>query len=230
MAMKARLLAAINLLIFAFILINIGKVLWLQPPNAGARIITNTLIALTLLISLRWVLKGKLEMAGSAVALTMVFTVHSAVLIVGASVIPLQPLSVGIQLFAFDLVFLLFALVFASRTIATVVLATIVVGHVSFHHFLLPTAALAPAIAFAADTLHRDGLMVMGLVFCLGITLMQMIGFAHRRSDESLRQSRRVNENLERLVSARTRALEISHLRETADRDAHTAGTAAKTR
>jgi hypothetical protein len=223
-AMKAKLLIAINLLMFAFIVINVAKVLWLQPPNSGARIIANALIAASLGLSMRWVFLGKPELAGNSVAVAMVFIVHAAVLIVGAWVVPLQPLSLAIQLFAFDLVFLLFALVFASRTTATVVLAAIVVGHISFHHFLLPSAKLSPAIVFAAETLRRDGLLVMGLVFCLGITLMQMIGFAHRRSDESLRQSRDVNENLERLVSARTRALEISHLREAAVRNAVASG------
>ena len=50
----------------------------------------------------------------------------------------------------------------------------------------------------------------MGLIFLLGMTLIRMIETAHRRSEESIRQSQKTNENLERLVSERTRDLEAA--------------------
>ena len=52
------------------------------------------------------------------------------------------------------------------------------------------------SVEFAADTLLREGMIALGLVFCLGLMLIQMIESAHRRSEDALRETRRMNENL----------------------------------
>jgi signal transduction histidine kinase/ActR/RegA family two-component response regulator len=69
---------------------------------------------------------------------------------------------------------------------------------------------------FAADTLLRDGLFAMCFVFCLGITLSRMASAAHVRSEQALRETRNVNENLGRIVAERTKELEAASERATA--------------
>jgi signal transduction histidine kinase len=118
-----------------------------------------------------------------------------------------QPLSTGIQLVAYDLVFLLLAVVFASRRVAIALFTVIIAGTLLYYFNVLRGAPQIGSQAFAADTLLRDGLIALSFVFTLGITLVQMIETAHDRSEESLRQTRTLNENLEQLVSERTRDL-----------------------
>ncbi len=206
--LKARLLVAITLILLAFIPFNIAKNLWLQPPVIVPRIAVNIVVALAATLCLRSVLKGNLDRAANGLALAMVLALHLTVLVVGATTQPLQPLSVGIQIFAFDLVFLLFAIVFASRRVSAVVFAILITGHVSFHLLILQKSNLVPSAQYSADTLLRDGLAVMGLVFCLGVALIHMVETAQRNSEDALRQTRAANENLERLVSERTHDLE----------------------
>jgi signal transduction histidine kinase/AmiR/NasT family two-component response regulator len=207
--LKARLLAGITALFVAFIPLNVAKVLWLQPPEVPARIVTNVIIGVSALFCLRLVFQGQAAAAANRLALAMMLAVNVTVLAVGSVVQPLQPLNVGIQVFAFDIVILLFAIVFASRRVATVAFAIMVVSHVSFYWLILPRGpATNAALQAYATTLFRDGLVVMGLLFCLGMTLIQLIEAAHQRSDEALRHTRQNNEELERMVAERTSALE----------------------
>jgi len=197
--LKARLLAAVALLVIAFVAFNIVKIIWIQAPAMGPRIVANLIFGIIGVICLRTLFVGKLERAGNELALAIVLTEHGAILLVGATTKALQPLSVGIQMFAFDLVILVIAILFASRWVATVVFAIMVAGHVAYYLFMLRNADLGPAVQYSADTLLRDGLLAIGLMFLLGITLVQMIEDASRRSDDTLRQTNSVNKNLERL-------------------------------
>ncbi|WP_138223327.1 ATP-binding protein [Nibricoccus aquaticus] len=208
---KARLLAAITLIVLAFLPLNVAKVLWTQPPELLPRIAVNLLVGMAGLICLWFLFKGSVERAGNGLALAAVLVMNGMVFGIGAkTVVPLEPLALGIQLFAFDVVFLLFAVVFASRWVAVAVFGLIMAGQAGFYFFLLPKAPFDPEVQFAARTLLRDGLIVLALLFGLGITLIRMIATAHLRSEAALRESRSVNENLERLVAERTRALEAA--------------------
>jgi two-component system, sensor histidine kinase len=197
--LKARLLAAIALLVLGFVPLNIAKAVWIQAPSLRTRIAVNVIIGLAGMVCLRTVFKGRLERAGNGLALTMVLAANGTLLLVGATTTGLHPLSVGIQAFAFDLVFLMVAIVFASRRVATAVLAVVVAGHVGYYLLMLRDADLSPTIRYSADTLLRDGLIATFLIFILGITLVQMIEAAYLRSEETLRQSNSLNRNLERL-------------------------------
>jgi len=208
--LKARLLAAITVLILVFVPFNIAKTVWFQSPETLPRIALNLFAAVAGVICLSYLMKGKLEHAGNGFAVAMVLVVQLTVLFVGATTKALEPLGVGIQLFAFDLVFIVFAIVFASRRVATALFALILVGHVCYNVFMLRGASLDPSAKFSANTLLREGLLTMGLIFVLGMTLIRMIETAHRRSEESILQSQKTNENLERLVSERTRDLEAA--------------------
>src|SRR5688500_2427253 len=208
-ALTARLFAVPTLALIAFIPLDIAMVLCLQPPEFLVRISINVIVEIAALLSLRSLLQGNLDRGGNGLALAMMLAVHGIVLAVGLAIEPQQPLSVGVQVFAFDVFILLFAIVFASRRIATMGFAVMVIGHVVFYTFILPKAPhLHPSLQASAQSLLRDGLVVMALLFCLGITLMQLIETAHQRSDEALRETRNSNETLERLVRERTRAFE----------------------
>ncbi len=201
---KARLLAAFNVLMLMFVPLNVAKLLWVQPPFVGMRLIFTAVFGISALLSLRALLRGKLEQAGSGFILVVVFMVHLTVLLIPHSE---QPLGTAIQLMVYDLVFLLFAMIFTSRRLALLVFAVMVAGDVAFYLRVLQPAETG-TLQFAADTLLRDGLISMCFVFCLGVTLAHMISAAHQRSEDALRASRDVNENLERLVGERTRDLE----------------------
>jgi signal transduction histidine kinase/CheY-like chemotaxis protein len=210
--MKARLLAAITILFLGIAFVNIAKTLWFQPPLVGVRIGTNLVIGLATLLCLRALLTGKLAAAGNGLAIAMVVVVNATVLLVGILVEPVHPLSVGIQVFAFNLVFLLFAVVFASRCVAFAVVGIMATTHIGFNRLFLQHLGSNSGVGYSADTLLRDGLIVMLLLLCLGIALVRIVESAHRRSEESIRATLAVNQNLERLVSERTRDLEAASL------------------
>ncbi len=210
---KARLLAAFNLLLLVFIPLNIGKLLWVHPPEIPTRLLINAIIWLAGAGSMRLLYRGRLELAGSGLAFILIVPAHTIALL---STSYHEPLSVGIQIFAYDLVFLLLAVVFASRRMAFLLLGVILSCHLAFYWFILRPAPLGGSMEFAAGTLMLDGLLAMCFVFILGIALIHMIEAAHHRSEESLRQTRALNENLEQLVSERTRDLAAATHRATA--------------
>jgi signal transduction histidine kinase/CheY-like chemotaxis protein len=203
-AMKARLLAAFNFLLLVFIPLNIVKLLWVQPPELATRFVLNLFFGLAGLGSLFWLYKGRQELAGNWLVLSSALPIHLTNLLWTGYA---EPLAVAIQIFVFDVVILLLALVFASRRMAVAVLLLIMACHLAFWAKALQDP-MPGSMAFAADTMTRDGLIAMGFLFCLGITLMTMMEAAHRRRDEALRETRLLNENLEKLVSERTRDLE----------------------
>jgi signal transduction histidine kinase/AmiR/NasT family two-component response regulator len=211
--MKARLLTAFILLFLVFVPVNVAKLLWVQPPDVPVRVGLNLLMFAAGLLSLRLVFRGKLQVAGSALVVAMVLPPHALVFLTSEIV---QPISVGIQLFAYDLVFVLLATVFASRRVAFFLLAGIVVSHVIYNERTIQAGHISGSPEFTAGTLLRDGLFAMFFVFFIGIVLSRMIEAAHQRSEESLRATRALNENLEQLVSARTRELEAATQRATA--------------
>ncbi len=219
-ALKARLFAGITLLLVAVVPYDFIKLLVVQPPEMLPRIIVNVILGAVGVGCLRLVFRGRQEAAGNVMALAMALVIHGSIWLVGA--LPasggkgVDPLSVGIQIFAIGLVILLFALIFASRRVAIGVFIFLMVAHVAFYRHFLLGAGLGSDPKFSADTLLRDGLLVMVLLLCLGLALIRMVEAAHRGSEESLRQSRSVNENLERLVSERTHALEAASHQATA--------------
>ncbi len=204
MGVKARLLAGFNLLLLIFIPLNIGKMLWAQLPEIPLRLTLNTLIFSAAAWSLRQIWRGRLERAGSGLAIVLVVPTHLLALLFQNYQ---QPLSTGIQLIAYNLVFVLLAVVFSSRRVAIGLFVLIITGTVFYYTTALRDRAMVGSLSFAADTLLRDGLIALCFVFFLGLALIQMIETAHHRSEESLRQTRAFNENLEQLVSGRTRDL-----------------------
>jgi signal transduction histidine kinase/AmiR/NasT family two-component response regulator len=205
--LKARLLAAFMGLILVWIPLNVVKVLWVQPPYLPARLAVCVAFAAIALWALHEVRTGRLERAGNGLALGFVAAAHALLFL---TPIYREPLGAAVQLFAFDLVFLLLTVVFAARRIAVVVLAFMVASQLWFYlHALRPGQAMG-SVLFAADTLIRDGLFAILFVFCLAVTLVQMIAAANRHSEKALRETREAKENLEAVVAERTRALEAA--------------------
>lgn len=207
--LRARLLTIFCWLLLVLVPLNIAKLLWINPPIVLFRILFNVFMALACYMALRWSRRGRLDAAGNMLVLGTVIPAHALALLVSSYE---QPLSAAILLFAFDLVFLLFALVFSSRRVSLAVLLVVVFSRIAFHLREL-AEPIAGSLKFAADALLREGLVVIAVIYCLGLALVRMIESAHRRSEESLMETRRTNENLERLVAARTRDLEAASLR-----------------
>jgi signal transduction histidine kinase/AmiR/NasT family two-component response regulator len=210
---RARLLAVVNVILLVLIPVNVGKLLLFPPPHLTARLGFTLVVGVVAALSLRSVLRGGFERAGSAMILVIVVVMHGSTLLFENFG---EPLATAIQMLAFDLVFLVFALVFAQRWIAVVVLAVMMSGHVLLYFKALRGPGVPGSIEFAAGTLLRDGLLSMLLTFGLGITLARMILAAHTRSEAALKETRTVNENLGQLVAERTRELEAATRQATA--------------
>ena len=197
--LKARLMSGLGILLLVFLPLNFAKNLWLQPPVLGPRLALNFTIWVLTVICLRDVAKGKLERACNVFALALVIVVHLFLIVVGATATPIQPLGTGVQTLIFDIVILQFALLFASRIVATSVFAMVMAGTLFYHLFLIRLPNLTPSERVTSDTLLREGMIAMGLLFALGVSLMHMIALAQRTSEEALHQSRQRNEVLGRM-------------------------------
>jgi len=208
--LKARLLAAFTLLLVIWVPLNVLKMIWVHPPEIPRRLLINAFILAGALAALSLVRRGRLERAGDGLALALIIPTHAVLLLAPSFQ---EPLSVAFQVFAFDLVFLLLTLVFASRWVSLVVLGIVVATQMWFHFHVLHHEPIVGSLGFSADTLMRDGLFAVGFVYILGVTLTQMILASQARSEEALRETQAVNANLERLVSERTRELESASLR-----------------
>jgi len=193
---RARLLAGFVLLLFVFVPLNITALLWSRPPFFPARIVVNLIIALAGLLALRLLFKGKLAFAGNALALALLVPAHAVAMLP----VSVEPLSLGIKIFACDIVFLLAALVFASRPVAFVLLGIVVATHVAYYNLALRGGGpISGSLDYAAGTLQHDGLVAICFVFFLGFTVLHMVETAHQRSEESLRETRAMNEKLQRV-------------------------------
>jgi signal transduction histidine kinase/DNA-binding NarL/FixJ family response regulator len=205
--LKARLLAAFNVLILVWVPVNVAKLFWIRPPYLSERLAVNIAFVLVSLWSLNRLLKGRLALAGSGLAFALTAAVHALLFLTPAY---FEPLGAAIQLLAFDLVFLLLTVVFASRLVAVTILVIMIGSLGWFYTHALRSATIAGSLTFAADTLIRDGIFAILFVFFLGLTLVRMIAAADRHSEEALRQTRAAKENLEALVAERTRALAVA--------------------
>jgi two-component system, sensor histidine kinase len=213
--LKARLLAVMALLFLVFVPINIVKLLWLHPPEMPLRIALNLVIAASGAVSLWSVWRARAELAGAALAIPMLLATHGAALAMPAAAFQ-EPLSVAIQLFVIDFVFVLVAVIFAHRWIGAAALAIAAAGNFVFHARVFQGGMLPEPTRYAAEVLLRDGLLALGFVSTLGIALVRMIEAAHLRSEKALQESQRTSENLERLVSERTHALALATQQATA--------------
>src|SRR6187402_1842755 len=78
---KARLLAAFNLLLIVFIPLNIAKLLWVHPPEIPTRLLINAIIWFAGAISMRLLYRGRLELAGSGLAFILIVPAHAIALL-----------------------------------------------------------------------------------------------------------------------------------------------------
>ncbi len=205
--LKARLLAGFSLLLLLWLPLNLAKLIWVHPPHMALRLGLNGCFALASGWALFRLHKGRFVSAGDGLAIGLVVPAHALLFLAPTY---FEPMSVGVQLFALDLVFLLLTVVFASRRAAVAVLLIEMAGLGWFYFDALHRRPIPGSLEFTADTLLRDGLFAIGFIFCLGITVAQMIEAANRRSEQALRETRAMNENLERLVTERTRDLAVA--------------------
>jgi len=202
---QARLLAAFNVLMLVFVPVNLIKLSIFPTTALPARLVFNLAFVLAAAFSLHALFRGQLASAGARLAIGLVAIVHGGVLLA-----PLfeEPVALAISILVFNLVFLLFAIVFTSRRLACGLLVGIVLGNVAFYYRALDHTPVPGSLEFTAGTIMRDGMVALVFIFCLGITIAAMIQAAQRRSEQALQETRANNANLERLVAERTRALE----------------------
>jgi signal transduction histidine kinase/CheY-like chemotaxis protein len=210
--LRARLLALFDLLFLVFIPCNIAKLALIHSSGMEQRIVVNAIFFLASAASLHQLLKGRLELAGGGLALVVTLAGNCMALYSSTQAYD-EPLTVAIQMLALDGVLTLFAIIFSTRLIASAVLALTIASNVGFYFASLDSNHVPGSMQLAAQTLVREGLLAIGFAFCLGLMLVRMIESAHRRSEESMRQTRLTNENLERIVSERTRELEAASVR-----------------
>jgi len=205
---RARLLASFNGVLIIFVPINLVKLAINQPPGISERMIMNIAVLGVAVLSMLQVNRGNARMAGNTLVIGLAIPVNS--------ILPLfapylhEPLATGIQLFFYDLTFLIATIIFASRWVSVAIMAIITAGHFSFHTLLDQQANLVNEPDFILQTLRQDGFLALSFAFVLGITVAKIIESTHRRSELALEETRKHNENLGRLVAERTKELEAA--------------------
>ncbi len=206
--LKARLLATVAMVAMVLAPLNMIKLWWMAMPHAEMRIAFSTIILGAAGLALLLLRRGRLDLAADLFALLVVVPAHGLPLLAQYWGIVDQPLAMLLQVFAIDTVLLLLAFGFCTRGTALLVAAIIGVGQVLLHYAVEAEGALAGSLDFAADSLLREGLAALSLLFGIVFTIRIMLEMAHRRGEEALRATQALNDDLERLVARRTRDLE----------------------
>lgn len=205
---RARLLALFNLVIFVFIPINILKLFLNQPPALEQRVIINFVVLGASALSMLQLHRGNARAAGNILAIGLAGPINILVPLLAPYL--QEPLATGIQLFFYDLTFLIATLIFASRWVSVAIMALITIGHFSYHALIDRHLGTLGSPEFVLRTLQQDGFLALCFSFVLGITIAKLIESAQRRSELALEETRAHNENLGRLVAERTRELETA--------------------
>ncbi len=87
--LKARLLAAFDLIVLVWVPVNVAKVLWTQPPFVSWRMGINAIIVFAAVWSFREIRRGRLARAGDTLALILTLPAHVLVILEPAHVEPL---------------------------------------------------------------------------------------------------------------------------------------------
>jgi len=208
--LKSRSLLGFNLLLVGLVFANLTRLLWSELPGVPARICINLFIAVAIVVSLHFTFKGKLELAGSSLALGITLPIHLMLFILPVEYFP-QPLGGAFQLFILDIFLLLLALFFASNRTALICFAIIILGNVNFYFKALATDQIPGTLRYAADILARDGLLAFTFVFAAGVFLVILLQLAAKQSEyalESVKSMKSMNASLEQRVSERTKELQ----------------------
>ncbi|MEZ5413369.1 MAG: ATP-binding protein [Opitutaceae bacterium] len=205
---RARLLAVFNLVIFVFVPINILKLVVNQPPSLEQRLLLNLVVLSSAALSLYQLKRGNARAAGNTLAIGLAAPVN--ILVPFLAPVLQEPLATGIQLFLYDLTFLIATLIFASRWVSVAIMALITVGHFGYHGIIDRHGDVLGSPDFVHQTLRQDGFLALSFAFVLGITIAKLIESAHRRSQQALDETRTTNANLNQLVTERTQRLEAA--------------------
>ncbi|MCC5024398.1 MAG: hypothetical protein J6386_17120 [Candidatus Synoicihabitans palmerolidicus] len=111
----------------------------------------NLILLLAAIFCLYQVIRGNVKRAANGLAILTVLPIHAFMV---ANNTFIEPVSVGIQLFAFDMVFLLLAMLFATLPVTLGVLAVIFSGHIYLHLTVLTGSNLPGSLEFTARTLR----------------------------------------------------------------------------
>ncbi|TVP75432.1 MAG: response regulator [Puniceicoccaceae bacterium] len=205
--LKARLLLGISLILGAVALVNLLRFLWSQPPGLPVRIGVNLCFLAAIILSVRFTFKRKLELAGSSLALGITLPLHLIIAILPSGYYA-QPVGTAFQLFVFDIILLLSALIFASKRTAVICFVIILLGNCIFYFKTLIGPHIPGTLHYAADTLARDGIFAFTIIFAAGALLVVMLDQVMKHSEQVLESIKSSNERLEQRVSERTQEFE----------------------
>ena len=110
-ALKARLLLSFSSLLTLVLVGNMIKLWWIEAPLLEFRLVLNSIVIIANVATCYKVIKGRLAQAGNILVLGSILPIHGLLLLVSAYQ---EAVAAAILLFAFDSVFLLIALVFAT--------------------------------------------------------------------------------------------------------------------
>lgn len=202
---KASLMVAFGAVLLGLMPVSMVKVLWLQPPHYGDRILTAAIVWLGTLLAMHRLFQGRLAAAGNLISAAVVVPLNFAVLLPH---IPIEPVGTAVSMFIFGIVGLLAALTFASRRVAAALMLIQVAGQIAIYCWGLRVTPLPGTLQFASETLLRDGVQAVFLIFFLGVLTVRLLETARQRSEESWRALQALNQNLGQLVAERTQKLQ----------------------
>tara|TARA_B110000305_G_scaffold98224_1_gene110840 strand:+ start:2546 stop:2947 length:402 start_codon:yes stop_codon:yes gene_type:complete len=110
-ALKARLLLSFSSLLTLVLVGNMIKLWWIEAPLLEFRLVLNSIVIIANVATCYEVIKGRLAQAGNILVLGSILPIHGLLLLASAYQ---EAVAAAILLFAFDSVFLLIALVFAT--------------------------------------------------------------------------------------------------------------------
>ena len=203
--MKAKLLAGIAMVFLVVIPLNLIKLALVGAPHIEVRLAFNLIVVLAAWFTLSMVRRGRADAAGGALVLLLLVPTHGMVFLAQRVE---EPLALALQLFAFDMLLVLLAFVFATRIVALVVAGLVLIGHILTHAILLRARPMPGSLEHAGDSLLREGLIMLVMVGCVAFTVRAMIEAAYRRSEDARKATQATNNELERLVALRTKDLE----------------------
>ena len=199
--LKARMLVFFSAVLAVIVLLNVVKVLWVAPPAVEFRLLTNGFILASCALAYKWVLRGWLDRAGDGLVLGSVIPVHAVLFVVPEFT---ESVAAGLQLYSFDLIFLLIAIVFATPRIAGLAFLIILAGFIAFNQVVVFSGGVEGSLEFAARALRREGIVALLVMFAIGTALVRLLREAHRRSMQVLAEVKTSKDQLEELVAERT--------------------------
>jgi signal transduction histidine kinase len=207
--LKARLLYIFLLAVVVAIPLNVVRMVLVPPPELPLRLGFSGLMLACCVTALAQTRRGRLPWAACCLTLPLMIAANLFTLLAPTHLMSV-PLNAAVLVYLLDVVCLFVTLIFAPAWVGITAAVIAFAGTAAFRQRLLAGPSVPADLRTVAATLVQEGTLALGFVFAIGLVVIRMLESAHRRSEESLRESKRTNENLGAVVAARTRELELA--------------------